>query len=282
MATIASDTEYNTDGTVKTQYYYDSYDEDSLKQAFESIATSITVNNDPVSMETQDGKITLTSGFEVGQNVEFYYTENYNSDNVEGSTPYETISWNEFIDKSYVEYNETEGTLSLDLGAYMESKSMEPNEEITIRFVRDITVQTRIAPANILSLAITGIEDETINEETVSTYEEKINETEANKDIEITKPADTNKTENVETTKPDNEAGNVEDNTENTTEGENITEEPTIDKEEPAADQEETTNTPTVEEKPEAAVEEPITGTTTETENTVEETTSNINEENIQ
>ena len=265
-----------------SEYYYATFDGDALEEAFESISTSITVNNDPVSMETQDGKITLTSGFEVGQNVEFYYTENYNSDNVEGSTPYETISWNEFIDKSYVEYNETEGTLSLDLGAYMESKSMEPNEEITIRFVRDITVQTRIAPANILSLAITGIEDETINEETVSTYEEKINETEANKDIEITKPADTNKTENVETTKPDNEAGNVEDNTENTTEGENITEEPTIDKEEPAADQEETTNTPTVEEKPEAAVEEPITGTTTETENTVEETTSNINEENIQ
>ena len=265
-----------------SEYYYATFDGDALEEAFKSISTSITVNNDPVSMETQDGKITLTSGFEVGQNVEFYYTENYNSDNVEGSTPYETISWNEFIDKSYVEYNETEGTLSLDLGAYMESKSMEPNEEITIRFVRDITVQTRIAPANILSLAITGIEDETINEETVSTYEEKINETEANKDIEITKPADTNKTENVETTKPDNEAGNVEDNTENTTEGENITEEPTIDKEEPAADQEETTNTPTVEEKPEAAVEEPITGTTTETENTVEETTSNINEENIQ
>ena len=268
METIASDTEYNTDGTVKTQYYYDSYDEESLKDAFETISISITVNNDPVPMETQDGKITLTSGFEVGQNVEFYYTENYNPDNVEGSTPYEIIPWNEFINKSYVEYNETEGTLSLDLGAYMESKQMEPNEEITIRFVRAITAQTRIVPANILSLAITGIEDETINEKTVSTYEEKINKAEASKDTENTQPTDTNKPENVETTKPDNAAGNVEDNTENTTEGENTTEE------ENTTDQEET-DMPTVEEQPEQP-ENPTTETPVESENTIQETTSNI------
>ena len=146
----------------------------------------------------------------------------------------------------------------------MESKSMEPNEELTIRFVRAITAQTRVAPANILSLAINAIADDTINEETVSEYEEKMNAAEENKNVEATEPVkpETDKNENIETTKPDNEAGNVEDNTENTTEG-------------TTTDQEET-NTPTVEEKPEEPVEEPTTGTTTETENTVQETTSNI------
>ena len=278
-----------TEATETNRYCYGSATQEELVNVFSSIAKTITKteNADPKPIETKEGVVTL-EGIEAGQNVELY-TE-YDKDDIENSTLYKTpYSWTDFLGLTVtrtaedgreetinlVSYNEGTKTLTFNLGAYMKSEGMEKDQNLTIRFV-DPNAESKIAPANILSLAINAIADDTINEETVSEYEEKMNAAEENKNVEATEPvkSETDKNENiettkpdneagnVETTKPDNEAGNVEDNTENTTQG-------------TTTDQEET-NTPTVEEKPEEPVEEPATGTTTETENTVQETTSNI------
>ena len=244
------------------KYSYNSSNEEQLINVFSSIAKTITetTNTEPVAKPTTDGKITL-EGIEAGQNVELY-TE-YDKDDIKNSTLYKQYSWNDFLNLTTAEgerivtYNNETETLTFDLGAYMQSEGINKDQNLTIRFV-DPNAEANVPSENILSLAINAIADDTINEETVSTYEEKINEAEASKDTETTKPADTNKTENVETTAPDTETEVVEDNKENATEG-------------TTTDQEET-NTPTVEEKP---VEEPAT----ETENTIQETTSNINEQ---
>ena len=243
------------------KYYYSTFDGDALTEAFESISSTITINYDPVPMSTQDGKITLRSGFEVGQNVEVYYKENYDKENVEDSTPYEIISWNNFINSDYVEYNASEGTLTFDLGAYMKAKGMDKDEELTIRFVRAQTAQTRLSSANVVSFMVDSIADDTINNETVSTYEEKFNEAETNKE-ETTPVVEEEKTENVETTTPNEETEVVEDDKENETEG---TEAGAIESE----------NT-TTEEKP---AEEPAETETTEGTESVEQETSNINEQ---
>ena len=258
------------------KYSYNSSNEEQLINVFSSIAKTITetTNTDPVAKPTTDGKITL-EGIEVGQNVELY-TE-YDKDDIENSTLYkQPYSWNDFLNLTTAEgeriviYNNETETLTFDLGAYMQSEGMNKDQNLTIRFV-DPNAESRIAPANILSFAINAIADDTINEKTVSTYEEKINEAEASKDTENAQPTDTNKPENVETTKPDNAAGNAEDSTENTTEGENTTED------ENTTDQEET-DMPTVEKQPEQPEqpENPTTETPVESENTIQETTSNI------
>ena len=278
-----------TEATETNKYCYGSATQEELVNVFSSIAKTITKteNADPRPIKTNDGVVTL-EGIEAGQNVELYTA--YDKDDIKKSTLYKTpYSWNDFLGLTVtrtaedgteetinlVSYNEETKTLTFDLGGYMKSEGMNKNQNLTIRFV-DPNAESKIAPANILSLAINAIADDTINEETVSEYEEKMNAAEENKNVEATEPVkpETDKNENiettkpdneagnVETTKPDNEAGNVEDNTENATEG-------------TTTDQEET-NTPTVEEKPEEPVEEPATGTTTETENTVQETTSNI------
>lgn len=126
--------------------YFDSYDENKLNEAFESIAESITKTDEsaPISYETQIGKITIPNEneeiFKTGQNVEIYKGEYQKGI----SQPYHTYSWNDFInlkkniagsEVQLVEYNATSRELKFDLGKYMESEGMSANENVTIRFI---------------------------------------------------------------------------------------------------------------------------------------------------
>ena len=146
--------------------YFDSYDENKLNEAFESIAESITKTDEsePISSETQYGKVSMENEkiFKPGQNVEIYRGEYQKG----SSQPYHVYSWNEFInlkknidgsEVQIVEYDETSGILKFDLGKYMESEGMLANEKVTIRLIDPIT-DTQLDTLSIVSsdIAVNG------------------------------------------------------------------------------------------------------------------------------
>ena len=279
MKSIASPTEQLSDGNTK-EYYFESSNGSDLVDAFDDIFNYVTSENEslPIELSTSDGIIEISEGIEEGQNIQIYTGEYIKGE----SNPYVQYSWDEFENLTYTETDEegneketklveyvrdSDGNITsirFNLGKYMEREGMLKSENLTIRFSKQATVVSR---ARTLSLIIDAVENEEINQETVSTYEDKFNEAEANK-AEATKPADTT-TENVETITPDTdkETEVVEDDKENVTEG---TESGTTEGE----------GNTTTEEKP---AEQPTESeTTTGTENVEQDTTSNINEQNAE
>ena len=115
---------------------YETFNGDALKEAFKNISESITSDNDPIPMDTQNGKIVMNNGFKVGQNVEIYVDE-YKKDS---SVPYKKYTWEQFINledgtTEISKYDETFNTLTFDLGKYMESEGIAAEREVIIRFV---------------------------------------------------------------------------------------------------------------------------------------------------
>ena len=114
--------------------YYSTYNEDQLKNAFEDIEQSIN-DSDPIEVTTSNGIMTITNTdettyFEEGQTVEIY-TDYGGSD----ESLVKSYSWEEFIALSEVTYDEGNGTITFDVGTYMEDNDISADETITLRFV---------------------------------------------------------------------------------------------------------------------------------------------------
>ena len=146
---------------------YETFNGDALKEAFKNISESITSDNDPIPMDTQNGKIVMNNGFKVGQDVEIYVGE-YKKDS---SVPYKKYTWEQFINlkdgtTEISKYDETSNTLTFDLGKYMESEKIAANQEVVIRFV-STTANTQNAN-NISTMSLinneAAVEEENIDE----------------------------------------------------------------------------------------------------------------------
>ena len=173
-------------------YYYETSSGADLSGAFENIATSITTTTDgkSISLSTNDGILTITktgtnvdgeeekSVFTEGQNVEIY-TETYVANS---SEPFKTYSWDEFKALEYVTYDDDLEKIEFDLRNYIkDTNGIDEDDTITIRFVNPVSesvVSAKMVSANVLSLAMGIVEDETTTNEIIANYEEKFNEVE--------------------------------------------------------------------------------------------------------
>lgn len=130
LQTIATDKEYNKDGSVKNEYYYETFDGGALEEAFKNIFKSITTttNKEPIPYDSKDGIVTITTGFKENQNIEIYIGT-YNSE----SKPKETLAWSEIESNNYIEYSSNE--IKFKLGKYLEENNLEANTVVTLRFI---------------------------------------------------------------------------------------------------------------------------------------------------
>ena len=143
--------------------YYQTDNGDGLSEAFDDISETITSTHDgtPISLTTENGIATITTGFEEGQRVEIY-TGTY----VPNSTPTYTYSWDTF---AYQIASYENNTITFDLRAYMEANNITDN--VTIRFVDNV-----IASSRALTQFINIVEEE--SEEEVNKLIQEIDEKE--------------------------------------------------------------------------------------------------------
>ena len=122
-----------TPDTDTTKYYYETSDGDQLAKAFDAIANSVTTDNKPEEVETDDGIITISEGFKAGQNVQIFKGEYDSSNPPAVSTAIENLTWTQFINMEYTTYKD--GTIEFEFGRYMKDKKLDADEILTFRFV---------------------------------------------------------------------------------------------------------------------------------------------------
>lgn len=157
MQNIAKTNKDNVSDSEKIDKYYSEPENgDDLNFVFENIADSIVseADGEPIEIQTTEGKMDITDGFEAGQNVEIY-TGEYTKGT---STPKATYSWNEFITSDYVQENE-DGTITFNLTQYMKDNNIAASEKITIRFVDPQKANTTIKSARLMSLVMDATEE---------------------------------------------------------------------------------------------------------------------------
>lgn len=133
MEGMANPTEYNTNGSIKKKYYYETSNQTELNNAFDDIFESITTSQDleKIKLETTNGKTEITSGFAEGQKAEIYVGEY-----TKGMTPLKTYTWQEFIGLKYTTYDATNKKITFELGTFMRENNILPNALVNIRFVK--------------------------------------------------------------------------------------------------------------------------------------------------
>ena len=202
MEKISSNYDKENTKKVSNKYYFESSKGEELIKNFTDISSTIisTTDSGIDKLVTNVGIAEIPSTlFEVGQDVEIYYPDMYQTGKSKSKVKY---TWNNFINLKYTTYDGK--NIKFDLANYMKDNNIVANGEVALRFVisesstkkTSLSTNKEISSANVLSATINDVKEEKINTNNITEYENKLKESESQKKTE-----NNNKTETTNTNK---------------------------------------------------------------------------------
>ena len=187
--------------------YHKAENASQLDEEFQVIEAEVTnTDGTPFTKSSEDGIVEIDHGFEKNQDIEIYHGEY-----TQGNTPNKTYTWDGprgFFATGYATYDAENNKILFNLGKYMEDEGLNPEEEVTIRFVAKgtsgakTTIKSTIKTVNISSDPLPTLKKTIVEEK------EEDKKVEKNKEVENDKVEENKEVENTEKEKVEEKEAN--------------------------------------------------------------------------